>query len=80
MTGANGFLGQHLVQHLLDNKIYEVHVLIRSPRNCAELLELDVIVHQGDICCAEDVELAFKVNYDLVFHLAAVIGYVSFLL
>jgi nucleoside-diphosphate-sugar epimerase len=48
VTGANGFLGSHLVDRLLERGD-EVHVLVRKTSNLQWLIGKDVRFHYGDV-------------------------------
>jgi nucleoside-diphosphate-sugar epimerase len=70
VTGANGFLGSHLVQQLVD----QGHKVTAMTRRRDEMLaNMDVNTVHGDIRSYENVELALK-DQDVVFHTAAVSG------
>ncbi|MGB8656827.1 MAG: NAD-dependent epimerase/dehydratase family protein [Candidatus Zixiibacteriota bacterium] len=68
VTGANGFVGSHLVEGLL-HKGYRVRCLVRRTSNLQWLSGLEVEYVYGDI--AEKASLISAVrNVDLVFHTA----------
>ncbi|HEX9916520.1 MAG TPA: NAD-dependent epimerase/dehydratase family protein [candidate division Zixibacteria bacterium] len=70
VTGANGFVGSHLVEYLL-NKGYEVRCLVRKTSNLRWLSGLNVEYHYGDARDKSSLVGAFKgCNY--VFHVAGV--------
>lgn len=69
VTGANGFIGQHLVDHLLAGG-HTVGVFVRSART-AKWPERTCVFH-GDVLDAESVAAAIRVFApEVVFHLAA---------
>jgi nucleoside-diphosphate-sugar epimerase len=70
VTGANGFLGSHLVRQLLDRG-YKVTAMTR--RRNEMFSSLDVQTVHGDIRSFDNVFEACK-NQDVVFHTAAVSG------
>jgi len=71
ITGATGFLGQHLTRLLADSDATNIRVLARS---CPQWLEaLGVEVENGSITDADAVRRALK-GVDSVYHLA---GFVS---
>jgi dihydroflavonol-4-reductase len=68
VTGANGFVGSHLVEGLLD-KGYQVRCLVRKTSNLRWLSGLNVEYVYGDV--AEKISLKEAVkDVDLVFHAA----------
>ncbi len=85
VTGGAGFIGSHLVDHLLAEGNWKVSVIdnfnaFYSPeikrRNVSEHLKNDdYVLHEADICCAETVEKIFEEGeFDAVVHLAAYAG------
>ena len=48
VTGANGFIGSHLVRELL-KRGYEVNCLIRHTSDISSLKGLPVSLHIGDV-------------------------------
>lgn len=72
VTGANGFLGSHLVDRLLKEK-YDVHVLVRKTSNLQWLMGKKVRYHYGDVA-AESRGLREGVKEaSLLFHVAGII-------
>lgn len=73
ITGANGFVGSHLVE-LLINKGLEVHCLMRASSSDKWLKNLDITIHRGGI---EDENylhhlfLTHSANY--IYHLAGTV-------
>jgi dihydroflavonol-4-reductase len=73
VTGANGFVGSHLVEYLLANG-HEVHCLLRKSSNDQWLKHLDCTLHRGgieDTSYLQKLFLAHKVEY--IFHLAGTV-------
>ena len=70
VTGANGFLGAHLVRALLQHGV-TVRALVRPGANVQVLTGLDVDIRQGDLTDAVFLRSALK-DADVLFHLAAV--------
>lgn len=68
VTGANGFVGSHLVEGLLD-KGYQVRCLVRKTSNLKWLSGLDLEYVYGDIAQKDSLKEAVR-NVDLVFHSA----------
>ncbi len=68
VTGANGFVGSHLVEALL-NKRYEVFCLVRKTSNLSFLSGLETEYRYGDITEVESLRKALE-GVDFVFHLA----------
>ena len=73
ITGANGFVGSHLVEYLL-NQGHEVHCLMRKSSDDKWLKGLDIFIHRNGI---EDIEFLKKVfsehNANYIFHLAGTV-------
>ena len=70
VSGATGFLGGHLVQHLLDRD-YRVRALYRSESSLANLTGLDIQTCRGDVTDPASLASALQGQVDLVFHVAA---------
>jgi len=68
VTGANGFVGSHLVEGLLD-KGYRVRCLVRKTSNKRWLSGLEVEFVHGDITEKSSLKSVVK-DVDLVFHVA----------
>ncbi len=69
VTGANGFLGAHLVRALLDRGVH-VRALVRRSSDVRVLEGLDVEIRRGDVEDEGFVRAALK-DADVLFHLAA---------
>lgn len=71
ITGATGFVGQHLANYLLDEVGIEVHGTKR-PRSKIETIRPDVTYHEVDILDYTGIATIIrKVKPDYIFHLAA---------
>jgi nucleoside-diphosphate-sugar epimerase len=68
VTGGNGFIGSHLVEHLL-SKGYTVSCLVRTSSNISSIRNLPVRFVYGD-CEAKDTLREAVEGQDFVFHLA----------
>jgi len=69
VTGASGFLGNHLVRVLIQNN-YNVRIFIRETSDISILGDLDLEVHRGDFSSREDVGKAVE-NCTYVIHCAS---------
>lgn len=69
VTGANGFIGSHLVRQLL-GRGYEVSCLVRDTSDLRSLDGLPLRIHIGDVRNPETLESPLA-GADYVFHLAA---------
>ncbi len=70
VTGANGFVGSHLAEHLL-KKGYHVRCLVRETSNLRWLCDLKVEYHYGDVRDKSSLQGAFR-DCDYVFHVAGI--------
>lgn len=70
VTGANGFIGPHLVQSLL-NAGHSVRCLVRKTSNLSRLSGLDIELAEGDVRAPDSLVQAVD-NVDLVLHLASI--------
>ncbi len=70
VTGATGFIGPHLVRHLLAANC-QVRCLVRRPARAALLQSLEVELAIGDVSAPDSLAAALH-GVDLVFHLAGV--------
>ena len=70
VTGATGFLGQHLVHQLIDAG-WSVAVLHRAGSDLSSLAGLHIEHHVGDVTDRESVLRAVAHPFDAVFHVAA---------
>lgn len=69
MTGGSGFIGSHLVEHLL-SRDYEVSCLVRATSDIAWVRDLPVHFVRGD-CELKDTLREAVEGQDFIFHLAA---------
>ncbi|MBK9017526.1 MAG: NAD-dependent epimerase/dehydratase family protein [Saprospiraceae bacterium] len=72
ITGANGYIGIHLAQTLLDRG-YDVNAFLLEGTEAHDLATLPVDIYTGDIRKAETIEQALT-GCDTVFHLASIVG------
>jgi len=70
VTGATGFLGQHLVLQLLDAG-WSVRALKRDESDVGALADRSVDWVNGDLCDIESLGRAIDREFDAVFHVAA---------
>jgi dihydroflavonol-4-reductase len=71
VTGATGFIGSHLVEHLLE-KGHTVKALVRPSSDCTHLHELGISTVVGDIS-KTDTLIAAVDGVGAVFHLASIL-------
>lgn len=72
VTGANGFVGSHLVDYLLE-KGEEVHCIIRKTSNTQWLDDKPVILHRCGLTRTEDLRPIMQ-KADYIYHIAGVIS------
>ncbi|MFJ8247744.1 NAD-dependent epimerase/dehydratase family protein [Peribacillus asahii] len=72
ITGATGFIGSHLVKHLL-NAGWDVHIIIRpeSNLNLLEKIHHKITIHQHDGSTNGMISILLSVKPNIVFHLAS---------
>lgn len=75
VTGASGFIGQHLAERLAKGG-HEVSILLRNPENAKLFKGLKLKIYYGNLDSGDILEKACK-NVHYVFHLAGVIHPVS---
>ena len=68
VTGGNGFIGSHLVEHLL-RQGYSVRCLVRKTSDLRWLRNLNVEYAYGDLFDNEALKLALQ-NVEIIFHSA----------
>lgn len=73
VTGANGFVGSHVVKALL-GRGYAVRAMVRPTSDLRSLAGLDIELVHGDILEPESLEAAMS-GCELVFHVAGVYSY-----
>src|SRR5690554_1381805 len=72
VTGATGFIGNRLVEKLLDLG-FEVNVIVRSPDKLSDSIRNKIHVFKGDVLDKNTINSAI-VNCNQVYHLAAFAG------
>jgi nucleoside-diphosphate-sugar epimerase len=72
LTGATGFVGSHLLRHLVDSK-WDVHILRRPSSRAisAEISNIPVYEHGGST--SDLIDVFQQIRPDVVFHLAALV-------
>lgn len=71
VTGANGFVGSHLVDYLLENK-YEVRCIVRKTSDLKWLNGKDVKIFNCGLLDVDGMSKAFK-NANYIYHVAGVV-------
>lgn len=71
VTGANGFVGSHLVDYLLE-KGHEVHAIVRGSSSMKWLEGKPVVMHTCGLGNIEDLKKAF-VGAQYIYHIAGVV-------
>lgn len=69
LTGATGFIGRHLADHLLDEG-YSLSLLVRTPSKARDLEQRGATLVEGDLDDTDAIARATE-KADVVFHLAA---------
>lgn len=72
VTGATGFIGQHLVRSLIE-KNHNVRIFVRDEGKARKIFGVKVEYKAGDISEAEKIKESLE-GIDLVYHLAAIRG------
>ncbi len=73
MTGGSGFVGQRLVEMLVERGAKRVVSFDRAPRPADAVTSSKITYVQGDLTRLDDVRAACK-EVDCVFHIAALVG------
>jgi nucleoside-diphosphate-sugar epimerase len=74
ITGANGFIGSHVVEYLISDGVdpRDIRLFIKENESLKNLPKIKFDIVRGDIRNIHDVKKATK-NIDIVYHLAALI-------
>lgn len=72
LTGANGFLGSHLVDRLLKENV-EIHCIVRKTSNLKWLKGKNIQIHTCGLADIEALKNVFQ-NVDYIFHLAGTVA------
>lgn len=75
VTGGTGFVGSHLIDHLLDRNV-TVTALVRSPARAASLERRGVTLVEGDLANRSALERAVQ-DQATIYHVAALTGAVN---
>lgn len=68
VTGGTGFIGSHLIDHLLDEKNVNVYALVRDLKNLRWIKGLDVHLLNGDLFSIP----SLPNDIDYIFHIAGI--------
>ena len=69
ITGATGFIGGHLLDHLHSNEEGGIRVIVRSPASCVNVARYPVEMAPSDLLDKDEVERAVA-GARIIFHLA----------
>lgn len=76
LTGANGFLGSHLVDRLLKEDV-EIHCIVRKSSNLQWLKGKNIQIHTCGLTDIEALKNIFQ-NVDYIFHLAGTVAALNY--
>ena len=76
LSGANGFLGSHLVERLLQEDA-EVHCVVRKTSNLRWLKDPRIVIHTCGLTDIDALAEVFK-NVDYIFHLAGTVAALNY--
>ncbi len=68
VTGGTGFIGSHLINHLIEEKNVEVYALVRNLDNLKWLKGMDIHFLNGNLLSIP----SLPINIDYVFHIAGI--------
>lgn len=71
ITGANGFVGSHIVEELLDKK-YQVTCIVRKTSDLKWISHLPIFYKYGDLSDKKFLEICIK-DADIIIHCAATV-------
>lgn len=69
ITGATGYVGKYLIQHLAKNSMHCIYAIVRNPNN--NIINVEKFPKSIHIIDSKDLSSLNHVNIDLVVHLAA---------
>lgn len=70
ITGATGCLGRNLLNDLIEDGGWEIHVLHRKTSDLKKLADLDLILHEVDMHDLNSTLTAIPEGMDVLFHVA----------
>lgn len=76
LTGANGFLGSHLVDRLLEED-FDIHCIVRNTSNLKWLKGKNIQIHTCGLTNVPALKEIFK-NVDYIFHLAGTVAALNY--
>ena len=68
VTGANGFLGQNLLNSIARDKKFKIYGLVKYKKNFKKIKNIKYI--QGDITNFKNLKKGIKINFDIIINLA----------
>ena len=68
VTGANGFLGQNLLNSIAGDKKFKIYGLVKYKKNFKKIKNIKYI--QGDVTNFKNLKKGIKINFDIIINFA----------